>query len=99
MDVLVQVLVLIWIVLLVVTLSWAHITSRGAGIAAWLGLTAVSLWLELLFAFIALHATLFTLGREAVVVLTVVLVAAMILTPAAWAVALGRWRKSHAARP
>jgi hypothetical protein len=99
MDVLVQVLILIWIVLLVVTLSWAHVTSRGASFAALLGLTAVSLWLEFIIAFVAVHAILFTLGREAASVVIILTVAAMTLTPAFWAVVLGRWRKSHAAHP
>jgi hypothetical protein len=99
MDVFVQVLVLIWIVAFVVVLSWAHVSSRGASFAAWLGLTAVTLWLEFVCAFVLLHAILFTIGREAVVVVTMLTLVTMVLTPAAWAVALGRWRRSHAAHP
>jgi len=98
MDVFVQVLVLIWIVAFVVILSWAHISSRGASFAAWLGLTAVSLWLEFIVAFVALHAILFTIGREATVVVTLLTLVTMVLTPAAWAVVVGRWRRSHAAQ-
>ena len=99
MDVFVQVLVLIWIVALIVILSWAHVSSRGASLVTWLGLTAVSLWLEFVAAFVLLHAVLFTLGREATVVVTILTVVIMVLTPAAWAVALGRWRRSHTAHP
>ena len=99
MDVLVQVLVLIWIVAFVVTLSWAHVSSRGASFAAWLGLSAVSLWLEFVVAFVVLHAILFTLGREAAVFVIILTVAVMALTPPAWAIALGRWRRSHIAHP
>jgi hypothetical protein len=97
MDVVIQVLVLMWIVFLVVTLRWARITSRGASIATWLGLTAVSWWFEFLFAFFALHAILFSLGREAAVVGAIVTVAIVTSTPAAWAYGLGHRNKHRSA--
>jgi hypothetical protein len=97
MDVVVQVLVLMWIVFFAVTLRWARLNSRGASIATWLGLTAVSWWFEFLFAFFALHAILFSLGREAALVVSIVLIAIATLTPAAWAYGLSRWNKYRSA--
>lgn len=97
MDVGIQVLFLIWIVLLVVTLLWGHATNRGASIAAWLGLTLVSWWIEFVVAFVALHAALFSLGREAVIVLALLLGGIIALTPVAWAYVLSHRNKSHVA--
>lgn len=93
-DVGLQVLVLLWIVLFAVTLQWGRVTNRGASIATWLGLTVVSWWFEAVFAFLALHAVLFELGREAAVVLAIVLIVVMSLTPVAWAYGL-RYRNKH----
>ncbi len=99
MDVIIQVLVLTSIVLFfAVTLRWGLVKSRGASIATWLGLTAVSWWVEVAFAFFVLHAILFSLGREAAQVVSVVTVVIMALTPAAWAYGLGHWSKYRSAR-
>ncbi len=97
MDVVMQVLVLIWIVLLVVALRWARVTGRGASVASWLGLTAVSWWVEFAVAFLALHAILFSLGREAAIVALIVTVAVMALTPVAWAYRLGHGNRERSA--
>jgi hypothetical protein len=95
MDVVMQVLVLIWIVLVVVALQWARIAGRGASIATWLGLTVVSWWVEFAIAFVAIHAILFSLGREPAVVALIVTVAIMALTPLTWAYGLGQWNKDR----
>lgn len=97
MDVVLQVLVLIWIVLFVVAFQWARVAGRGASIATWLGLTAVSWWAEFAIAFVALHAILFSVGREAAVVALIVTVAIMTLTPVAWAYGLGHWNRDRSA--
>lgn len=93
MDVGIQVLVLMWIVLFAVALQWARVTNRGASIATWLGLTVVTWWFELIFAFLALHTILFSLGREAAIVVAIATVAIMSLTPVAWAYGLRHWRR------
>lgn len=98
MDVVMQVLVLIWIVLFVVALQWARVAGRGASVATWLGLTAVSWWVEFAIAFFALHGILFWLGREAAVVALIVTVAIMTLTPVAWAYGLGHRNKDRSAQ-
>jgi hypothetical protein len=99
MDVLAQVLVLIWIVLFVVTLRWAHIANRGVSVVTWIALTLVTLWLEFLVAFVAMHAALFSLGREATMVVIILTMVIVVLTPAAWAYALGHWHKSRSVHP
>ena len=98
MDVVIQVLVLIWIVLFVAALQWVRVAGRGASIATWLGLTAASWWAEFAIAFVALHAILFSLGREAAVVALVVTVAIMTSTPVAWAYGLGHRKKDRSAQ-
>jgi len=99
MDVTIQVLVLAWMVLFVITLQWAHVKNKGAGIATWIGLTVVTWWVEIAVAFVVLHATLFSLGREATVVVAVATLALMTLTPVAWAYALDQWSKHRSAHP
>lgn len=99
MDVGIQALVLSWIVLVVITLQWGRVTNRGASIATWLGLTVVTWWLEAMAAFFALHAVLFTLGREAAVVTAIAVVAIVALTPVAWAYGLRYWTKRRSAQP
>lgn len=97
MDVGIQVLVLLWIVLIVVALQWGRVTNRGASFATWFGLTFVTWWLELLFAFFALHTILFSLGREAAVVVSIATLVVMALTPVAWAYGLRRWNRYRSA--
>ena len=105
MDVGIQVLVLAWIVLLVVILQWSRLSNRGVGInrgisiATWIGLTAVTWWFEVTVAFVALHAVLFSLGREATVVAVIVAIAVIVATPVAWWYGLGRWNKHRSAHP
>jgi hypothetical protein len=97
MDVGIQVLVLLWIVLLAVTLQWGRVTNRGASIATWLGLTVVSWWIEAVSAFLALHAVLFSLGREAAIVVAIATIAIMSLTPVALAYGLRYWNRRRSA--
>ena len=97
MDAVVVVLVLVWIVFLAVTLLLARVNSPGASIATWLGLTVVSWFVEFGIAFLAVHAILFSLGREAALVLSLGAAAVVTLTPVAWAYGLGRWNKGRSA--
>ena len=97
MDAVVVVLVLVWIAFSAVALQVARVNSPGASIATWLGLTLVSWCLEFGVAFLAVHAILFSLGREAALVLVLVAAAVVTLTPAAWAYGLGRWNKRRSA--
>ncbi len=90
MDVVIQLLVLLWIVLFVVTLQWSHVRSRGASVATWLGLIVISWWLEIAIAFIALHAILFSVGREVAALVALVILTIITLTPASWAYGLSR---------
>jgi hypothetical protein len=99
MDVTIQVLILAWLVLFVLTLQWARVKNRGASIATWIGLTVISWWIEIVVAFVALHATLFSLGREATVIVAVATLALMTLTPVAWAYGLNQWSKHRSAHP
>jgi hypothetical protein len=91
--------VLLWIVLFVVILQWSHLTSRGASVATWLGLTIISWWLEIAVAFFALHAILFSLGREVAILVGILTIAIMTLTPAAWAYGLSRRNRHHTVSP
>lgn len=99
MDVGIQVLALVWIVIVAVTLQWGRVTIRGAGLATWLGLTVVTWWLEAVAAFFALHALLFTLGREAALVASVAVVVILTATPLAWAHLLRRRARRRVAQP
>jgi hypothetical protein len=91
MDAVVLVVVLMWMVFFALTLRWARITSPGASIATWLGLTVVTWAIEFAVAFITLHAILFLFDREAAIVASIVSVAIMTLTPAALMFGLGYW--------
>jgi hypothetical protein len=97
MDVGIQVLVLGWIVLFAAGLQWARVTNRGASVATWFGLTAVTWWFEFVVAFIALHTVLFSLGREAAMALAIVTLAVFTVTPVAWAYGLRHWHKARSA--
>lgn len=97
MDVGIQVLILVWIVLLVVTLQWGRSKGRGANLATWAGMTVVAWWLEFVVAFVALHAILFALGREVTAVVIVVTLGVMTLTPAACAHVLSNWNRARTA--
>jgi hypothetical protein len=99
MDVGIQVLILAWILLMVVILQWSRLSNRGVSVATWLALTIVTWWLELTIAFVALHAILFSVGREATAVAIVTTAAIMVATPVAWAWGLGRWNKHRSAHP
>jgi hypothetical protein len=98
MDVGIQVLVLLWIVFFAVSIHWARVANRGASVAAWLGLTIVSWWLEAMFAFFAVNVVLFSLGREAAVVVAIVTVVIVTLTPLAWAYGLRHWNEHRSAQ-
>ena len=97
MDVGIQVLILVWIVLLVITLQWGRSKGRGANLATWAGMTVVAWWVEFVVAFVALHAILFTLGREVTAVVIVMTIGVMTLTPAACAHVLSTWNRARAA--
>jgi hypothetical protein len=97
-DVGIQVLVLLWIVFLAVAIQWGRVANRGASVATWLGLTVVTWWFELVFAFFALHAVLFSAGREAAVVLGFAVIAIMSITPVAWAYGLRYWNRHRSAQ-
>jgi hypothetical protein len=99
MDVVVQLLILVWIVLFVLILQWSHMTSRSASVATWLGLTIISWWLEIAVAFFAVHAVLFSLGREVAILVAVLTIAVMTLTPAGWAYGLSHRNRHHTVSP
>ena len=97
MDVGIQVLILVWIVLLVITLQWGRSKGRGANLATWAGMTVVAWWLEFVVAFVALHLILFSLGREVTAVVIVITVGVMTVTPAVCAHLLSYWNKIRTA--
>lgn len=97
MDVGIQVLILAWIVVFVLTLQWARVKGRGASIATVVGLTVVAWWLEFIVAFFALHAILFSLGREVTAVVIALTVVVMTLTPAICAQGLSHWTRTRSA--
>jgi len=97
MDVGIQVLGLLWIVFIAVALQWGRATNRGASVATWFGLTLVTWWFELIIAFVALHTILFSLGREAAVVVSLATLVLMVLTPVAWAYGLRRFNRYRSA--
>lgn len=99
MDIVIQVLVLMWIVLFVVTLNWSRVNNRGASIATWLILTIVTWWIEAAIAFFTLHAVLFSMGRDVAIAVAILTVAIMTLTPAAWAYGLSQWNKHRPVQP
>lgn len=98
MDVGIQVLVLMWIVFLAVAIQWGRTANRGASVATWLGLTIVTWWFELIFAFFAIHAVLFEVGREAAQILGIAVIAIISMTPVAWAYGLRYWNRHRSAQ-
>jgi hypothetical protein len=97
MDVGIQILVLMWIVLVVVALQWGRTTNRGVSLAAWIGLTVVTWWFELIFAFFAVNAILFALGREVALVVLIAILILLAATPVAWAYGLRYWHRHRSA--
>lgn len=93
------ILVLAWIVLLAVSISWGHATNRGTSIVTWLGLTFVTWCVEAIFAFFAINVTYFVFGRPAAIVAAIATLAIMALTPVAWAYGLRQWGKYRSAHP
>lgn len=97
MDAVVLAVLLVWVLFFALTLRLAHVSGRGAGIATWLGVTAVVMIVEFALGFFLLHAILFSLGREATLIALVVSVVIFTLTPAATMFALGRWTAPRSA--
>jgi hypothetical protein len=59
--------------------------SRGARIAAWLGLVTLTLWVGSAAAFVLLHLLLFNFGSGAAIAGAVAVTAFMVLMPFGWA--------------
>jgi hypothetical protein len=59
--------------------------SRGARVAAWIGLVTLTLWVGSAIAFVLLHILLFTFGPAAAVLGVVLVTAFMLTMPFGWA--------------
>jgi drug/metabolite transporter (DMT)-like permease len=62
--------------------------SRGAKITAWIGLTTLTLWCGSAIAFVALHALLFSIGRDAAMVGLILTTIFMVTMPFGWALVI-----------
>jgi hypothetical protein len=82
--------VLVWLAVLGAALFYAPGGGGRANFGTWLVLSGLTVVVEFIVAFLALHALLFGLGTGAASVGIVVAVVVLAATPIAWAIVLRR---------
>lgn len=73
--------------------------SRGARVAAWIGLVTLTLWVGSAIAFVLLHVLLFTFGPSAAILGAVLVTAFMLAMPFGWAAVVRHHDRNDSGRP
>jgi len=98
LDVILAILVAVMLVVgawLVVALRAGRVPGKGSLVLAWLALTAVTLGVGWLIAYMACYALLFTLGAGAAAIGFIVAILLTEATPLATGFAVRRWAQHH----